>query len=297
MITKKELGYVNLWSNRVPYPGINYCEEVMDKVVRCFELYNQKYRNVKYNISFSNNEEIELEILPKNICHMLGIDYSNITSEFFSKLRQNILNIDGNVSSYDLITRIIENKDMVLEHDANNKVRFLNYYKVSIKCDIFNKLVDLSHFNYGCINFDKNKLYKLYPENRLSSRAVKFLYTPSDETISPYFLMGLKTDGDFNQYDLENYSEPLYIVETMLLPNNYIPFFHDQEVVIPTQVLVDNGGILEKKVATAEDKIKLLKDYKSTIAQAGIPDRMNIYNDYLSLLMNEDRAKAKVKVK
>ena len=222
MITKKELGYVNLWANRVPYPGINYCEEVMDKVVRCFELYNQKYRNVKYNISFSNNEEIELEILPKNICHMLGIDYSNITGEFFSKLRQNVLNIDGNVSSYDLITRIIENKDMVLEHDANNKVRFLNYYKVSIKCDIFNKLVDLSHFNYGCINFDKNKLYKLYPENRLSSRAVKFLYTPSDETISPYFLMGLKTDGDFNQYDLENYSEPLYIVETMLLPNNYI---------------------------------------------------------------------------
>ena len=32
MITRKELNYVNAWSSKVPFPGISYCEQTMEKL-------------------------------------------------------------------------------------------------------------------------------------------------------------------------------------------------------------------------------------------------------------------------
>ena len=48
--------------------------------------------NTSNNFIFSNGEEITFEILSKNLCHMLGIDYSNIKSSYFDKYRKDVCN-------------------------------------------------------------------------------------------------------------------------------------------------------------------------------------------------------------
>lgn len=258
MISIKELDYVNLWANKVPYPGEDYCNDVKLKLQNAFNLFNSSYANKKYNISFSNNEEIEFQILSKNICHMLGIDYKNLSGEYFKNVREEIFNInsDTNISSYELLECVVDNIDKVIKYDSSHNSRILNYYKVLIKCEIFSKLADLSNFNYGCINFDKEIYLKNNPDIKFQSNATKFLYTPSDEIVSSHFMMGLKKD-EFQKYnydscdeEFENESESSsYIVETLIAPQNVrIPsFFKDQQVIIPTQIITDDNGILVKK--------------------------------------------------
>lgn len=298
MITRKELGFVNAWANKVPYPGKVYCEDAIDKLEQSLELYKKEYANIKYNISFSNNEEIELEIQSKNICHMLGIDYKNLTGDFFKTFRKNILDYDPDnyISSYQLLELLLQNKGKVLAYDYSNTARALNYYKVSIKCDIFNKLANLIDFNYGCINFDKDEYLKNNPDDRFASKSAKFLYMASDEIVSPYFMMGLRKDEAFLGYstvvdedDMGASKSDTYIVETLIAPESVDKLFRGQEVIIPTQILTDTSGILQKTEATAMQKIQILKDYKALIDNYKLVNNINIYSDYLSLLMSEER--------
>lgn len=288
MITRKELNYVNDWAKKVPFPGISYCEQTMEKLKRSFKLYQSEYLDVKHTISFSNNEEIEFEILQKNICHMLGIDFKNLSSEYFRNFRKSILNYDpdSTISSYDLLQLIIENLEKVIEYDSTNLHRAINYYKIGIKCDIFNKMANLTDFNFGCINFSKEEYDTRYPGNSFSSRSTKFLYAPSDEIISPYFMMGIKVDDVAE--DIEKSS---YIVETLMAPESFKSMFDGQEVIIPTQILTDKNGILDKIEAPASAKIKLLKDYQSIINEYSLNSNLNIYSDYLSMLLTEERQK------
>lgn len=303
MITKKELDYVNSWAKKVPYPGYDYCELAMLKLKESLELFKEKYANRKYNISFSNQEEIEFEIKHKNICHMLGIDYKNICDSYFDEFRKKVLDCDPtiNISSYDMINLLVDNMYKVMEYEKNRSGKVINYYKVFIKSDIFRKLADLSNFNYGCINFDKERLIKNDPNARFVSNSTKFLYTESDENISPYFLMGLKREVDNNYTDenLEDYKEILdnsYIVETLIAPEHdkLNRFFDNQEIIIPTQILTDNNGVLSKVVASAKDKLKLLKDYKYIVSNYGLNCNLNIQNDYESILMEKEREESKI---
>ena len=281
MITKKEMGYVNSWPNRTPYPGEEYSVEIMDKLKKCYELFNDKYLNRRYTIQFSNNEEIEFEILDRNLAHILGVDYKNLMKDIFDNYRQNILRLNPHeqVSSYGLLTAVIESADDILEYDRSKKACLgLNYYRIGIKCDIFSKLADLSNFHYGCINFDKSIYDTNNPEKPFSSQSNKFLYTPSDETISPYFMMGLKID-DHNTDE--------HIVETLIACDDPYRFFVGQEVVIPTQILTDDEGILDKKTASSAEKIKLLREYQNIVNMYRIPNNINIYGDYFSMLMGQ----------
>ena len=284
MITRKELNYVNAWSSKVPFPGISYCEQTMEKLQKSFNLYQNEYLDVKHTISFSNNEEIELEILSKNICHMLGIDHKNLSGEFFKTFRKDLLDYDpdATISSYELIKLIIENFEKIIEYDSKTAAKALNYYKIGIKCDIFNKLANLANFNYGCINFSKDIYEKNNPANNFNSKSTKFLYTPSDEIVSPYFMMGIKPD------DATETSQS-YIVETLIAPDHIKDIFIDQEVVIPTQILTDKNSILSKTEASASDKIKLLKEYQSILNQYSLNNKLNIYSDYISMLLTEER--------
>ncbi len=290
MITKKEMGYINMWPNKIPYPGEDYCYRVLMKLKKCFELYNEKYLNRKYTIQFSNNEEVDFEIMAKNVAHILGIDYKNMLKDIFSGYRENILDFNSyeQLSSYMLLERIIENMDKVLDYDHDKQACMaINYYRVGIKCNIFSKLADLSNFNYGCINFDKRIFDVENPDVSFSPQSTKFLYTPSDEVISPYFMMGIKKD----EHDLEE----KYIIETLMAADNPIKFFSGQEVIIPTQILTDNNGILDKKNATSEEKIKLLREYQNIVNEYNIKNRLNIYGDYYSMLMSSKDEKLSLK--
>lgn len=280
MITKKEMGYINSWASRVPYPGEEYCEMIFTKLQKCFELYNKKYLNRKYTIQFSNNEEVDFGILEKNVAHLLGIDYKSITRESLDYYRRSILKINEDyLTSYILLQKILENKDNILDFDSNHhSCEAINYYRVGIKCDIFSKLADLSNFHYGCINFDKDIYNKYNPTIAFTPQSTKLLYTSSDEVISPYFMMGLKKDDS---------SEEQFIVETLMAVDDPTRFFTHQEVVIPTQILTDDNGILDKKKASASEKIRLIREYQNIVNAYNINNQLNIFGDYFSCLMSQ----------
>ena len=282
MITRFEFGQINDWPNKVPYPGNDYCEKTLKKLSDCFKLYQSKYLNRKYTIQFSNNEEVDLEMETKNLAHILGVDHKNLMKDIFRTYRERVLDVDPSetIGSYALLQAIINRGSQILDYDRMNKACMgLNYYRIGIKCDIFSKLADLSNFDYGCINFNKDTYNIENPEKNFTPQSTKLLYIPSDEVIIPYFMMGIRID--------ENNPDLKYIVETLIACDDPRRFFAGQEVVIPTQILTNYNGILDKKNASAGEKIKLLRDYRSIVAEYNIPDGMNIYGDYFSMLMQQ----------
>lgn len=289
MVSKKELEYINLWAHKTPFPGVEYAKETLDELEKCVNLFYQEYYNRRYNIVFSNNEEIEFEILEKNLCHMLGIDYTNLKGEYFDLYRQDLLRMTSKIfPSFELLESIVANRDRIVADDderCSNKA--INYYKVAIKCAIFRKLADLSAFNYGCINFDKSLSEKLYPNITFRPNSTRLLYTPSDESVSPFCMMGLKNTLE----------DETYFVETLFMPIMPKTLFDGQEVVIPTQIITDDNGILRKKQATVEEKLKLLKDYQSFVIANNLPNCINIYGDYISMLMSKEKQEAKLILK
>lgn len=78
-----------------------------------------------------------------------------------------------------------------------------------------------------------------------------------------------------------------YIVNILLAPSYPKKFFANQEVIIPTQILVSDNDNLKKIQAIASEKLRLLTMYKSIINEYNIPNRINIYGDYEATL-NED---------
>ena len=280
MITTRELNYVTSWANRVPYPGMNYAEMATEKLVEAVENYEKFYSNKEYDIILSNGEQISFEILNKNLCHMLGIDYKNLTSEYFERFRAEVLNITGPIKSYDLLKILLEKAEEVLKYDYENGGKILNYYRIMVKCAIFEKLSDFSRFNFGVINFNKD-VYLESSGNKYSGNSNKILYVQSNEAVAPYFMMGILPSGDMTDAD---YNPNKYAVETLIAPSNDKDFFANQDVVIPTQILINTEDSMSKVEATPDEKIALLNQYKSIIKNYGLTNRLNIYGDYESML-------------
>lgn len=275
-ITKKELQFIDLWASKIPMPGEEYCLSVMEDIKECYETYKEKYQNKEYTLIFSNGEEINFEILAGNLCHMLGIDYKNLKDDFFKDYRRDVLNLEStNFSSFDLLESILEHSIRVVEldNDPNNKCKVLNYYKSQIKCNIFRKISDFSRFDFAAINYQ-------LPDGKHDYDNQKLLFLPSNETLFPYFMMGIKASNPEQEDDVLK----KYIVSTLLAPKDPKTYFEGQEVIIPTQLLISDNFKLTKVIASAEDKIKLLTMYKAIINEFGIASKLNISGDYESLL-------------
>lgn len=193
MITAKELSFISTWESKAPYPGIAYAEKAADYLKTAFEDYNKFYRNKEYDIILSNGEQVLFEILSRNLCHMFGVNYKNLSGDYFQRFREEVLGIYGNVQSYTLLEEIINHIDDVLKFDCDNRSKVLNYYRIMIKCSIFERLSDFSKFNFGVINFDKATYQKNSGYN-FSGNSRKFLYVQSNEVVSPYFMMGILPD-------------------------------------------------------------------------------------------------------
>lgn len=289
MISKKELEYVSTWARKVPYPGYEYSRETLLKLKESVTKYNEIYSGTKYNISFSNSEEITLEILSSNIAHMLGIDHKELLSEYKTEFRTQVLGFDDSdaIGSYVLLNRVVECMDDVLKYEDINGNKSLNFYKIRVKCEIFEKMANLMNFNFGCINFD-NTLYSSLNNVNFNSNAGKILFTQSNEPVSPYFMIGIKptcdnkTNGDAAEADAS------YIVETVFAPRTPQRFFNGQEVVIPTQILFDKNDILTKMNATSDQKRKIISMYREIINLYNLNDRLNIYGDYMELLSQKE---------
>lgn len=283
MITTKELQYVGDWAKKIPMPGIEYSTNVMREIEYCYNLFNDIYKNKEYNLIFSNGEEIIFEILSKNLCHMLGINYQNIKGECFDKYREEVLGTKStDFTSYDLIEMLINNIEKVVENDNNpkTKLKAINYYKSGVKCAIFRKLSDFGKFNFAAINYNSD-------DGKYDYDKQKMLFIPSNESVCPYFMMCIKIDEDSTKPDdlIQK-----YIVSSLLAPNNPKKYFENQEVIIPTQILISDNDNLTRLNATANEKIQLLTMYKSIINLYGISNRLNIYGDYEALLNEQDNS-------
>ena len=285
MITLKELNYVGTSASKVPYPGIQYAQKTSECLIEAVEEYKKNYKDKQYDIILSDGNEFTFEIMSKNLCHMLGVDYRNLSSEFFCDFRNSVLNLNSNVvSSYELLNAIIEHIDDVLKYDYENGNKILNYYRLMIKCNIFQKLSDFTQFNFGVINFDKNT-FKYNTGNNYFGNTEKLLYVQSNEKNCPYFMMGILKDG--NNGNNDDLDESNYVVETLLAPYNVGEFFRGQKVAIPTQIMIIDD-LMNKYVATPREKIALINQYKSIILEYGLENNLDIYGDYINMLSTQD---------
>jgi hypothetical protein len=87
-------------------------------------------------------------------------------------------------------------------------------------------------------------------------------------------MMGLKQDNGTN----------IYVPETLFAPTDFKSFFMNQELLLPIQMLINDNQILSKNIATAEEKLNLLKLYKSIINTYNTNSTINIYNDYETII-------------
>ncbi len=273
MITNKELQYVNDWATKIPMPGVDYSIKVLNSIKDCLMIWNEKYKDKDYNIIFSNGEEINFKIYNFNLCHMFGIDYQNVKKECFDLYRKEAFGTNcSDFTSYDLLLMIMDNIEKVAELDNNpdNRRKAINYYKAAIKCEIFNKLSDFERFNYAAINSLTD-----------DTEDKKMLFVPSNESICPYFSMGLiKTADKYDSQEINQY----YAVNTLLAMSEPKKFFDDREVIIPTQMLISDNKNLKKISATADEKIRLLTMYKSIVEKYKVNSKINIYGDYETIL-------------
>ena len=280
MLTNKELQYVNSWANRIPMPGVEYSLEVLKEIEKCYKMHLERYKDKKYDILFSNSSELELSILDKNLCHMLGIDFNNIKGEYFNDYRKEVFGTsECNFSSYNLVELIIENMEKVaeLDNDPKNTAKAINYYKSSVKCGIFNKLSDFSKFNFICID---NNREEIKAENS------KNLVIASNEALIPYFVMGVVPSS-------QPEDNGLYVVNTLMAPQNPKEYFENQEAAIPTQMIISDNEKLTKIFATPEEKIGLLTLYSNMANRYNFSNRMNIYGDYENLLNESQKTMIK----
>ncbi|MBE6141158.1 MAG: hypothetical protein E7172_06515 [Firmicutes bacterium] len=276
MITINELKYVSSWATKTPYPGINYAKKSIEKLIDAVDAYEEYYMDKEYDIILSNGDQFKFQIMAKNLCHMLGIDYKNLNSEYHQKFREDILGITDSLRSYDFLKVIIENIDKVLKFDYENSGKILNYYRLMVKCSIFEKLSDFTKFNFGVIDFDKNT-YQYISGSSYNGNTEKFLYVHSNEQNCPYFLMGILQGSEEN-----------YAVETLIAPTNIKDFFNNQNVAIPTQILVTTNDTMDKFEATPSEKLALLNQYKALIREYLIANNINIYADYLATLTTQE---------
>ena len=298
MISKRELEYVSSFARHVPYPGYEYSKETLLRLRNSLIRYNEIYSGTQYNISFSNSEEITLEILPSNVAHMLGIQYKELMSDYKLAFRKNALGMDANekMTSYVLLNRIIECMDDVLKFENENGNKNLNFYKIRVKCEIFEKIANLMNFNFGCINLNSD-LYSSINGKNIGIKSEKILFTQSNEPVSPYFMIGIKPDESLYSDESTERTidketdislESKYIIETLFAPFKPERLFKEQEVVIPTQILFDKNDILTKTAATPDQKRKIMSMYKEIVSTYGINNRLNIYGDYMELLSQQE---------
>ena len=170
-------------------------------------------------------------------------------------------------------------KVAIEDNNNSNKAKALNYYKSSIKCSIFNRLSSFKTFNFAAINYYGEKEDINYNDQ-------KILFVPSNKAIVPFFMMGIRLTNDLE-------TQNKYIATTLFASTNPKEYFENQEVIIPTQILVNNNNNLTKTVATPKEKLQLLTMYESIINKYNLENRINIYGDYMSTLNDATNCKIK----
>ncbi len=276
MISRKELQFVNKKVGNIPYPGDEYAEAVMAELKEAYNLYNSQYNGKSYSMILSDGQEFQFSIMDKNLCHMLGISTKQLfNNEAAMSVASNVLGINGYTPTYEILQKIIDNSDAIIDNERKEGTfKLLNFYKIMVKSAIFKKMSTFKDFDFGFINFDKDKFNNNISYSTYSPNSTKYIFMPSEEVLIPYFMVGFVQD---------NNSE-FHVPETVIAPEDYYKFFIDQELVLPLQVLIDDNQNFTKWVASPQEKLKLLSRYKNIISKYNTRSKINIYNDYETVL-------------
>ena len=212
---------------------------------------------------------------------MLGIAAKNICGSYGEETARKVLGIEhpSVVSTYELLGKLIERTDDVLENERKEGTfKMINFYKVMIKTAIFKKMTEFKDFDFGFINFDKDR-YEKFTSEGVRNNSTKYIFMPSEEVLIPYFLVGF----------VKNNGGETYVPETVIAPEDFYNFLGYQELLLPLQVLIDDNKEFTKLVATPSEKLKLLQRYNELILRYKTYSKINIYNDYVAVLTEDAR--------
>lgn len=279
MISEDELQYVDKFARMSPYPGDDYAIKTIDKLIDAITFFQKKYQDKEFKLILSNGEEIDFAIKSKNLCHLLGIDYKTFISDYMQSVREKVFDMVfyDQITSYDLLYEIIDRADEVIKNDRYkyNKHKILNYYKVFVKCSMFMKLSDFETFNFGFINFDK-EIFRDSTGKDLHLKTNKIICAPNDQTLIPYYILGMFQDIQTN----------IFVPETLYVTKDFVDFFINQELLVPIQLLINNNknNNFKNIIATPKEKLNILKMYRYIIQEFQTYSYVNIYNDYENTL-------------
>ena len=273
MLTRKEIDY--MLKHYPPYPGRDYAKMTLEKLQKNIELFERCYRGKEHEILFSDGVPLKFEIEDRYIAHMAGLDSK--------KLRKTDLDIPG--GTYQLVKKIISdhNETIRINEDAiSNNETLLNYYKIKVRSDIFQKFSNIYELNFGCIRYDKDSVEN---GNTKSLKSSNFLFMESDELNAQYYMMGIATDEEKNV----NYIETLF-------PDTYPEsMFNNQTVVIPTHMTVSNDEDYYRYFeANDRSKLELLKKYREQLREYKV--NYDVMADYEATLSKGASEKAKQKI-
>ena len=283
-ISTAEIEYANVFARYAPFPGSNYAESAINKLAKAHLIFKNKYEGKKYSLTLSNNEEFHFEIKSKNIAHLLGIDYKNLSSDAMKETVYDVLGIDNtydNHPAYDYLTAILERAEDVIKNDGTRgKKKILNYYKSMIKSSAFSKLSDFEDFKFGVVNFDNKKYVPVCTEN-FSPRSTKYIFTDNGEILLPYSMLGFVEDNSPDN------QKGINVPETILLtgPKEFGRLLDRLELLLPISLLVNDENELSKETATALQTLRLLQLYKNIEAKYGAEYAYtNIFGDCYSIV-------------
>lgn len=285
MVSRKELEYVNQYARTVPFPGKNYAIDAMEMLIKAYKTYINNYQGKSYNFIFSDGEEINFQIFDKNIAHLFGIDYKSLKSDYMKNTMDEVLDFNAHETggSDILLKRIIDRCDEVINNDSKaNNYRILNYYRILIKCSAFSKLSTFENFNFGCLKFDKT-VYEKINNITFSPQSNKFFFVPSNEAVTPYFMMGIRKDN----------GNDMYIPETIFASEGFDKMINYQSFILPIQILINDNFNFSKIKASSKEKLDLLNLYKSLIGMYHTNTTIDIYNDYENILRENKELKLK----
>lgn len=257
MIKKEDVVHINKKASQAPFAGSSFAYDAINQLSYALFLFRKKYENKKYNLILSNGEEIVFEIKNKDLARLLGVDLKTIFSDKNMKHEfYELLGIKENdkISSFEVLSKIVENADLLIEHDEKNENRFLNYYRMMAKSILFNGLPPFEKFDYGIVNFDKERFQRIF-NRRFGPRAKKYLMFPTDEEEIQFCFLGLAKDNETN----------VLVPEVFLTPTNFQNYLFSQELLLPEELIVDDKKRCDVILPTKTEKIQLLNLYKSII--------------------------------
>lgn len=151
MLTKKELELVN-YKGISPDPGEKYSLDSLKKIKDSLDQYIEYYKDRKYEITFSNGETTEFEIEEYNLAHMIGIKKDILIN--VPEIAQ-IIGTPTKPKTYALLEKIVEDPKTFIQLNKKYNFDLLNYYRINVRNQVFQRFSNFYDLNFGCINFDE----------------------------------------------------------------------------------------------------------------------------------------------